>query len=192
LSAIPEPEVESRQAAFDLCRSLLQAERDLPHKEIRRIAAGLGLVVTRSIVQEVQRELHRTVRLEEGPTRSAPQPIRTQTQRPSMTWIVDYVREHPAADVQEVQRAGQTEGYAVHPIAYSTARRIAGLPLRVSSTVERGLLPTPARRDAGAAGGQVSFVDRVVATLRRLERERDELRDAIERILAIVEEHLAE
>jgi hypothetical protein len=27
---------------------------------------------------------------------------------------------------------------------------------------------------------------------RRLERERDELRDAIERILAIVEDHLAE
>jgi hypothetical protein len=92
---------------------------------------------------------------------------------------VDYVREHPSADVHEVHRAGQAEGYAVHPIAYSTARKIAGLPLRP---------PTPARRDAGCGGGQVSFV----AAVRRLERERDELRDAIEGILAIVEEHLAE
>jgi hypothetical protein len=192
LSAIPEPEADSRQAALDLCRSLLQAERNLPLKEIRRIAAGLGLSVTRSILQEVQRELYRTVRLEEGPARTAPQPERPQTQRPSMIWIVDYVREHPAADVHEVQRAGQTEGYAVHPIAYSTARKIAGLPLRPPTTVERILLPAPARRDAGSGGVQVSFVDRVVATVRRLERERDELRDAIERILAIVEEHLAE
>jgi hypothetical protein len=148
--------------------------------------------VTRSIVQEVQRELHRTVRLEEGPTRTAPQPERKQTQRPSMTWIVDYVREHPAADVHEVQRAGQAEGYAVHPIAYSTARKIAGLPVLLPSMVERSLFPTPARRDAGAGGGQVSFVDRVVATVRRLERERDELRDAVEGILAIVEDQLEE
>jgi hypothetical protein len=101
-----------------------------------------------------------------------------------MTWIVDYVRAHPAADIHEVHRAGQTEGQAVHPIAYSTARKIAGLPVRVP--------PTVVRRDAGAGGGQVSFVDRVVATVRRLERERDELRDAIEGILAIVEEQLAE
>jgi hypothetical protein len=145
LTAIPEPEVNSRQAALDLCRSLLQAERDLPHKEIRRIAAGLGLNVARSIVQEVQRELHRTVRLEEGPTRTAPQPERKQTPRPSMTWIVDFVRAHPAADVYEVQRAGRAQGYAVHPIAYRTARKIAGLPPRVP--------PTVARRDAGSGGG---------------------------------------
>jgi hypothetical protein len=105
LSAIPEPEVESRQAALDLCRSLLQAERDLPHKEIRRIAAGLGLNVTRSIVQEVQRELHRTVRLDEveGPTRAAPKPGLTQTPRPSMTWIVD-CRDH---DVHGLLRHGR-------------------------------------------------------------------------------------
>lgn len=53
--------------AFDLCRSLLQAERTLPYREVNKSAEGLGLTVSKRMFANVQRELAGTVRLVTDP-----------------------------------------------------------------------------------------------------------------------------
>ncbi len=184
---------ESRRAAHDLCRSLLQAERTLPYHEVRKSANGLGLTISKRMFAAVHRELAGTIRLvpREAPKTQAP--IRTlaperrskeqpkKAPNPSMAFLVKHLTDQPDSSYGQAKQVAEEAGFRVYPVTYGLARKRAGLPK---------LSKPPTRRTATRSSITPSVpenaVQEVLARLRRLEDERDRLRKRIEAIKAVV------
>ena len=172
---------DPRTAARDLCRSLLQSDRTLSYREIRKAGEGLGLSINRGLFSQVQRELAGTVKFS-GP-KQAPEGVRRPHQRrrggtpPSAAlrtesleaFMMSYLALHREATFEEARAAADASGH------------FGGR--RAASGTGAPALPAPS---SGAK--RVANLKDLLGSVRRLEAERDELRAALSAIVAALDE----
>lgn len=208
----PDESDQDRDAAKDLCRTLLQSDPQMPYKEVRATGENVGLRISRWVYTSVQRELAGTVGAPARKKRAAASPPAgagrgdtgkpprrrrrgssqqltddSKLKSPVMTFAVKYLREKPEADYSEVKHAAEREGYTIYPITYGRAQALLGIAGGSARARKRRRQPRAARN-----AGDQSQVEDLLRRVRETERERERLRRALQRILDILESSLEE
>ncbi|MFO1053926.1 MAG: hypothetical protein U1F36_17045 [Planctomycetota bacterium] len=123
----------------------------------------------------------------------------------AFAFVKDYLTKKKGAPFAEVAEAAKAEGHKVYPIVYGRAQLLlghvkAGKKAAKKTAVKRGpgrppksaaARAMPARRGPGrppkAASGNLGGLDGLVAHVRGLERERDQLRATIEKLRGLLD-----
>ena len=123
----------------------------------------------------------------------------------AFAFVKDYLTKKKGAPFAEVAEAAKAEGHKVYPIVYGRAQLLlghvkAGKKAAKKTAVKRGpgrppksaaARAMPARRGPGrppkAASGDLGGLDGLVAHVRGLERERDQLRATIEKLRGLLD-----
>ncbi len=123
----------------------------------------------------------------------------------AFAFVKDYLTKKKDASFAEVAEAAKAAGHKVYPIVYGRAQLLlghvkAGKKAAKKTAVKRGpgrppksaaARAMPARRGPGrppkAASGDLGGLDGLVAHVRGLERERDQLRATIEKLRGLLD-----
>ena len=123
----------------------------------------------------------------------------------AFAFVKDYLTKKKGAPFAEVAEAAKAAGHKVYPIVYGRAQLLlghvkAGKKAAKKTAVKRGpgrppksatARAMPARRGPGrppkAASGNLGGLDGLVAHVRGLERERDQLRATIEKLRGLLD-----
>ena len=127
----------------------------------------------------------------------------------AFAFVKDYLTKKKGAPFAEVAEAAKAAGHKVYPIVYGRAQLLLGYVKAGKKTAEKA--PTqnaakrrpgrpakkaaaramPARRGPGrprkAAAANIGGLDGLVAHVRGLERERDQLRSTIEKLRGLLD-----
>ncbi len=160
LATPPDPTVPGREEdTRNICRSLIQAEPTISFRSVQRAAEGLGLHLSRHLFHAVQREIA-AVPGGDDPKEKAPSEEAAgggelapsgfiegkRSNRAPIEFMVSYLRSHPDATFEVVKAAAYAEGHPVFGGTFGRARKLAGLPRRLSKT------PSGPRRTGAKAG----------------------------------------
>ena len=199
----------AREELLALARDWLLSDPDFPFRRARKAAKNLSLVLTSRLYAEARRSLGITA----GPPRpslrrpasdftvdiqkDAPMAAPEKQRNPMMAFVVEHLRNDPAATYGDLKAAAAQKGFKIAPIVFGRARKELGFsamrdikPVRSAPKASSPVAPMRPRRGNAAGAGFGGDLAGMLGRLQEMASERDRFHAALQQISRVLRDVL--